>query len=506
VKSGELKYHIEREIGKISNLIDKSNLSSAKEAIRVSLAELCAPLKIAIVGRTKAGKSTLMNAILGISILPTGSAVTTYNVNVMRHVSRAPHKRECVIAHLKDGKSITTALDDLSNLTDCRKPDPNNLRDRIAWAEVYIDNDELQNIDIIDTPGLDSVKETDSENTESLFKDDSRKPNILIFVVQKDFLDSDVIHARKCLQAISGEGHRINGLSAITAYNHSDQIVQKEWKKDYKSEAQSTIDNSRKAHPEFRACFSKGFPIAAVFAAASYALTEEDFAVLKEISKCSFAEKFWHKYDMRSFDKMSERDPELIEIFKTQEFGKSMISRLGLDAMQYSVWWLINNPDSIKHDLELALQGYSNVPELSRYVFDEHFCKLTLFFKAISVIPNLRKQIVSILNATYNPIDLKLGNQALLICQELEKYLHSHYSFLSVMRDYYDCEDYFDDEEWGNAAKCMSICLDDKPIIEDVLSQKKYWGNKIEFYKLLDSHSELEAASKLLNALEHHEC
>lgn len=501
MKSEELKQHIEREVGKIAELIGKSNLSSAKEAISVSLAELNAPLKLAVVGRTKAGKSTLMNAILGISILPTGSAVATYNVNVLRHISRAPHKTECVIAHLKNGQTIITSLEDLSNLIDCRKPDPHNLRDRIAWAEVYLDNEVLKNIDIIDTPGLDSVKETDSENTRALFNDNVWKPNIFIFVVQKDFLDSDVSHARCCLQAISGDSHRINGLSAITAYSRCDNIVCKNWKKDYKDEARDTIEKSRKAYPEFRACFSKGIPIAAVFAAASYAMTDEDYHILQCVSKCEQAEKFWSEYDMLSFDRMSDRAPELSTLFKSPENGCSMIARLGLDAMQYAVWWLSNNPDTTKDDLAKALQQYSNVPELRRYVFEEHFCKLTLFFKAISVIPSLRKQIAVCLNAAYDPRDRIIGSRALLICQELEKYLHTHYSFLSVLRDYYDCEDYFNDEEWDNAAKCMSVCMDENPDSADVAAQKTYWQNKVELYKLLNCNSELESSLKLLKAL-----
>lgn len=505
MKSEELRQHIEKEIGRMSTIIDASNLSSVKEAIRISLTELRAPLKLAIVGRTKAGKSTLMNAILGISILPTGSAITTYNVNVMRHVSRAPNKRECVLAHLRDGNILNTTLEDLSNITDCRKPDPNNLRDRIAWAEVYLNLDVLRNIDIIDTPGLDSVKGTDSENTEALFRDNSRKPNIIIFVVQKDFLDSDVSHARECLQSISGDNHRVNGLSAITAYNHSDQILKKYWEKDYAEEALRIIETNRKNHPEFRACFSKGFPIAAVFAAASYAMTQDDFDILQRISQSSLAERFWSKYNMLSFARMSEREPELFELFKSTEIARSMIDRLSLDAMQYIVWWLSNNPKGDRDSLNMALREFSNVPELSRYIFEEHFSKLTLFFKAIGIIPDLRKQIATALASAYNPIDQQLASTALLICQELERYLHAHYSFLSVMRDYYDCENYFSDDEWENAAKSMSLCLEDTPKKEDISEQKQYWMDKIKFFRMLNSNSELEAAEKLIKSLESHE-
>lgn len=73
------------------------------------------------------------------------------------------------------------------------------------------------------------------------------------------------------------------------------------------------------------------------------------------------------------------------------------------------------------------------------------------------------------------------------------------------MRDYYDCENYFSDDEWENAAKSMSLCLEDTPKKEDISEQKQYWMDKIKFFRMLNSNSELEASEKLIKSLESHE-
>lgn len=112
------------------------------------------PLKIAIVGITSAGKSTLLNALIKRNIVPTGAETLTYNVNVLRHVSRSPSGMECLLVHMKDGKEVTMPISKLSSLVDGRDNSTQFLRQQIHWVEAFVDYDYLKYIDLIDTPGL----------------------------------------------------------------------------------------------------------------------------------------------------------------------------------------------------------------------------------------------------------------------------------------------------------------------------------------------------------------
>ncbi len=69
------------------------------------------PMRVAIVGKIKAGKSTMMNALLGEAVVATGSVETTFNVNWLTYGSPA------LVVHFKDGRrSEARPIGDLESL------------------------------------------------------------------------------------------------------------------------------------------------------------------------------------------------------------------------------------------------------------------------------------------------------------------------------------------------------------------------------------------------------
>jgi len=116
---------------------------------------------VACVGQFKRGKSTLVNALLGGEVLPTGVTPVTSVVTVVRYGPAAARVRAA------GGAWADVRLDDLrAFLTE--EGNPSNRRGIVA-AEVFAPSPLLASgMCLVDTPGLGSVFEANSESTREL--------------------------------------------------------------------------------------------------------------------------------------------------------------------------------------------------------------------------------------------------------------------------------------------------------------------------------------------------
>lgn len=131
-------------------------LRSDVEGIRSTLRS---PLRIAVAGRVKAGKSTLVNALLGQRVAPTDVGECTTLVTWYAH----DEAERLEIVH-RDGTRTRRALRTDGSL-------PPDLGCDIAGVdhlEVFLSLDELRDVTIIDTPGLRSANDEHSERTRAL--------------------------------------------------------------------------------------------------------------------------------------------------------------------------------------------------------------------------------------------------------------------------------------------------------------------------------------------------
>jgi hypothetical protein len=133
-------------------------------------AALYEPLTIAVAGHTNAGKSTLVNALIGARIAPTAATECTRVITWFRF---GPDQAQLV---RRDG---TTAP--LWRTPDGRLPDtlPVELQ-QVDRIEVALDFEPLRNLTVIDTPGL-SGDEGLADQTERLLGGDS--VDVLLFVL-----------------------------------------------------------------------------------------------------------------------------------------------------------------------------------------------------------------------------------------------------------------------------------------------------------------------------------
>jgi predicted GTPase len=118
------------------------------------------PMRVAIVGLIKAGKSTMMNALLGEAVVATGTVEATFNVNWLRW-----GKDHSLLVHFKDGRTPEPkSFEELEALT-LRADENRDYLLSIKYIEVFHPNTILKTFNLIDTPGLASHYKDDSENT-----------------------------------------------------------------------------------------------------------------------------------------------------------------------------------------------------------------------------------------------------------------------------------------------------------------------------------------------------
>ncbi|TDC64756.1 hypothetical protein E1200_19740 [Actinomadura sp. GC306] len=120
-------------------------------------------MRVVLLGRVSAGKSTLTNALLGGLELPTGRLEVTFNVNWLRYGSKPS-----LTVHYRDGRPpVQRPVEDLRRLA-ARADDDPDLQAELRAIEhlvVTVPHPALRDFDLIDTPGLDSRHAEDSANT-----------------------------------------------------------------------------------------------------------------------------------------------------------------------------------------------------------------------------------------------------------------------------------------------------------------------------------------------------
>lgn len=124
---------------------------------------LAMPLQVTVAGGVSSGKSTLVNALLGQRIAAVDAGECTRVVTWFRYDH---HERVEVI--LRDGRVATLPLGSTGIPSDLGAP-----ADEIRRVVVYLSNAGLKQMNLIDTPGLNTVTRVNEENTAEFLGVDS---------------------------------------------------------------------------------------------------------------------------------------------------------------------------------------------------------------------------------------------------------------------------------------------------------------------------------------------
>ncbi len=135
-------------------------LDPLADLLRQAGDRLSQPMRVAVVGQIKRGKSTLVNALLGTPVAATGQLELTFTVNELRYAP-VPTVR----VHYRDDPTPTELPPE--RLRELTVRDPAQLAHlrRIRKVEFGLPHDLLRRFRLVDTPGLGSVHGVDSANT-----------------------------------------------------------------------------------------------------------------------------------------------------------------------------------------------------------------------------------------------------------------------------------------------------------------------------------------------------
>lgn len=120
------------------------------------------PMEVAITGQFSAGKSTFLNALLSRNILPTGITPVTSKVNFINYGEEYKLK-----ITYKSGAEEYHSIENIAAFTDQRQKD----MDEIKYLTLYAPMDVLKDISFVDTPGLNSQSQSDTDTTKRVLRD-----------------------------------------------------------------------------------------------------------------------------------------------------------------------------------------------------------------------------------------------------------------------------------------------------------------------------------------------
>ncbi|WP_375385881.1 dynamin family protein [uncultured Microbacterium sp.] len=230
------------------------------------------PLRLAVAGMVKAGKSTVLNALIGERIAPTDAGECTRMVTWYRYARSAR-----ITAHLEGGgevrlpvaRSSGSLVMDLGTLT----------ADEVAWIDVAWPAESLRSTVLIDTPGIASLSQRISERSTS-FLTPARTPSEAdaILYLLRHIHASDVTFLEAFRDTAAGQAQAVN---AVALLSRADEIGS--GRIDSLLSA-ARIANRYRADSELRSLALECIPVAGLLAEGARTLREREFAAFCELA------------------------------------------------------------------------------------------------------------------------------------------------------------------------------------------------------------------------------
>ncbi|MEV4714084.1 dynamin family protein [Micromonospora sp. NPDC049374] len=313
------------------------------DALRDRLDE---PLRVAIAGRIKAGKSTLLNALVGERLAPTDAGectrvVTWYQDGHTYQIVAHPHQglpRQ--VRFSREAGAIDIDLGDLSS-------------DDVAQLEVSWPSQALRPMTLIDTPGIGSLSEQVSQRSwDLLVPDDQETPADAVIYLMRHLHSNDVDFLRAFHDV---EVSRPNPVNAIGVLSRADEIAV--GRLDAMASARR-IAGRLGTDPSVRKLVQSVVPVAGLLAETAATLTEVEFARLRRISELPAAET---EQLLLSADRFVQSMPEL---GMTSIEREELLARFGMFGLRLSAALLRHGTCGTATELARELTERSGLAQL----------------------------------------------------------------------------------------------------------------------------------------------
>jgi hypothetical protein len=178
------------------------------------------PVRLAVVGRVNAGKSTLVNALLGQRVAPTDVSECTRLVTWFHY-----GQPERVEIELGSGPRVDARL-----TVDGALPDQLGVPvEQVRALHCYLANETLRSMTLIDTPGIGSVHQQYSSATERLLSPErqsaaaAQRADAVLFLFNQVVME-DELEALQLFKAGTGNDPSQSAANAVGVLSKADQL------------------------------------------------------------------------------------------------------------------------------------------------------------------------------------------------------------------------------------------------------------------------------------------
>lgn len=357
--------------------------------------ELNAPCVLAFAGKVKAGKSFLVNALLGVDLAMTGTTETTATINIFKY-GTPPYKDKPILCQYIDGRKEwkdKAFLDSLQGTSEASLAQTAKI-DRLIF---YIDNNPvLADITLVDTPGIGAEVGEDGDShqvhTDAYFKlrdrhqqetvNLSSSADAMIYLFNTVPTEMD----KAFLDALYEGGKGLTSLNGIGVLSKIDKDI-------------SQVDNI----PKFKSMFERELftimPTSATIA--KYIQAIESMPRLAELLKAGFESEQGFKLAIGSETAFLHPNLPMCKI--SCEGRKAMLDSIVTTDFSWSTFALIAKELYYSKDISTSvnkLKKYSGIDELKE-IIHEHFFKRSRLLRCHKILNEINKLLREIQYSQY---------------------------------------------------------------------------------------------------------
>lgn len=426
----------------LSQTANQHSLRDFKYLLEGCQERLHQPMRVAIIGVIKAGKSTLMNALLGEKIVATGAVEATFNVNWLKY---GETRRLKVYFKDKNRPPEEKSFSELAALT-LRPEKYQEYLLSIKYIEVFYPSLILKNFNLIDTPGLKSVYKEDSDKTQEFLQlhgeelteitqQEAANADAVLYLFSQGFGAGDAETVQAFQGPLAANATPINAIGVLTKVDiyASDPSVSDPLEVGKKI-ARRLCQNSQVSRLLYTI-----YPISGLLAEGVRTLSEKQFAILQQLAQ--LPEKRFASLS-RYVPKFTDSyEPEDIPI--SQQDRQELSVQLGLYGI-IQAYKLLNSGVNELEELREKLLEKTGIPELQQLILS-HFGHRAFLIKLGKVLQDI--------SATYFQQRQHFKGESLAILEkiagEFDALQAKQHAFqeLEVLRSYYDRKLDFDADE-----------------------------------------------------------
>ena len=186
LKESPIRKHVKENEGSITIFENEKNLlNDIDKIIDTARSNICNPLKLVVLGELKAGKSTLINSLIGKKVSYTNVVEATATI---QEVAYSNEERIIIEYKSNDNKQLNS-LEELDELMDLNRNNQDFFQE-IIKIRVNTNIERLKEITIVDTPGLNTITTENAQRTDNYIANS----DVILWVINAHHLgQSDIV-------------------------------------------------------------------------------------------------------------------------------------------------------------------------------------------------------------------------------------------------------------------------------------------------------------------------